>query len=91
MFSYSQALPLGVVRFGFFTKEKHARLKEMHLHLLKVNNKPEVFHPATTEGLVDVAWFRPEEALEKIRHRTLKPIFRQMKHHLTALRLLEES
>ena len=90
-FNYGQALPLGAVRFGFFTKEKHARLKEMHLHLLKVNNKPEVFYPATSEGLVDVGWFRPEDALEKIRHRTLKPIFRQMKHHLTALRLLEGS
>ena len=90
-FSYGQALPLGVVRFGFFTKEKHARLKEMHLHLLRVHNKPDQFYPATSEGLVDVAWFRPDHALEQIRHRTLKPIFRQMKHHLTALRLLEGS
>lgn len=90
-FTFGTSLPLGVVRFGFFTKEKHARLKEMHLHLLKVHNQPTNFSPAVNEGLVDVAWFSPEEALQQIRHRTLKPIFRQMKHHLTELRLLEQS
>ena len=90
-FVFGKALSLGTVRFGFFTKEKHARLKEMHLHLLQVHNKPTTFQPAFSEGLVDVAWFSPDEALRQIRHRTLKPTFRQMKHHLKALHLLEES
>jgi 8-oxo-dGTP pyrophosphatase MutT (NUDIX family) len=90
-FSFGQALSLGSVRFAFYTKNKEARLKEMHLYLLRVNNKPNDFKPATDEGLVDVQWFSPSEAIQLVNHRTLKPIFRQMRYHLKALHLLEDS
>ena len=90
-FTYGKHLSLGKVRFAFYTPQKEPRLKELYLYLLEVFNKPTSFTPAINEGVVDVAWFSPDEALEKVRHRTLKPIFRQMKHHLSALHLLGSS
>ena len=90
-FEFGKHLPLGVVRFVFFTPQKEPRLKQMHLFLLRVENENYDFQPASNEGIQEVGWFSPDTALGMIRHRTLRPIFRQMNHSLKAFRLLEDS
>ena len=90
-FEFGNHLSLGIVRFVFLTPTKEPRLKQMHLFLLRVKQQEFQFQPAAKEGILEVDWFRPDTALSMIRHRTLRPIFRQMNHSLKAFRLLEES
>ena len=90
-FDFGVSQSLGSVRFGFLTKNKEARLKEMHLFLLHVHNKPLEFTPAIAEGVIDISWFSVDDALASVQHKTLKPIFRQLKYQLKSIQVLGDS
>ncbi len=70
--------PLGVVRYGFTTPEQEARLKTLHMFLLRASKRHDRFRPASTEGIRSAAWFHPEEAMEVVVHRSLVPLMRRV-------------
>jgi len=69
---------LGVIRFGFYTPEREPRLKSLHLYLMKTPHMDVVFEPANAEGIIGVGWLTPGEALKRVTHRSLKPIFKNI-------------
>ena len=74
---------LGAVRFGFFIPEGDARLKTLHLFLLRTEEMQLHFEPAEKEGIHQVKWFDAQSASQVVSHRSLKPIFRQVKSILS--------
>jgi len=75
---------LGFVRFGFFTPKGKPRLKTLHLYLFDCPEIPkDDFHPAHDEGILEVKWFTPKEAVQVISHRSLKPLIRKVQRMLS--------
>ena len=74
--------PLGSVRYGFTTPSGEPRLKTLHMFLLGIGERVEVFHPATREGIDAVGWFSPTEAARLVTHRSLKPLMRRVSRML---------
>lgn len=69
---------LGVVRYGFTTPEQQARLKTLHMYLLRATRRHDRFRPAVSEGIRAAAWFSPDEAMEVVVHRSLIPLMRRV-------------
>ncbi len=66
------ALPLGAVRYGFYTKEGTPRLKTIHVYVLEVAEAFANFTPATSEGIEEVRWFDLSEAIAALAHPSLR-------------------
>lgn len=69
---------VGTIRYGFVAPGGLPRLKTVFLYLLPVRGAPTVdFTPSTREGIAEVRWFTPEEAVRAVRHSSLIPLMRR--------------
>jgi len=66
------ALPLGAVRYGFYTRDGTPRLKTIHVYVLEVAEAFANFRPATSEGIEEVRWFDLAEAISVLAHPSLR-------------------
>ena len=73
---------LGYVRYGFNTPEGAPRLKTLYMYLLSCAVRRMDFAPADGEGVLEVGWFPPDEAMRLVTHRSLRPLMRQVLHRL---------
>lgn len=69
---------LGKVRYGFQTPSGDPRLKTLHLYLVKVSERWSVFSPSRAEGILEVGWFSPQEAVRLVHHRSLRPLMEEL-------------
>lgn len=69
---------LGRVRYGFQTPSGDPRLKTLHLYLVKVAERWSAFSPSRSEGILEVGWFTPAEALRLVHHRSLRPLMEDL-------------
>jgi 8-oxo-dGTP pyrophosphatase MutT (NUDIX family) len=70
---------LGAVRFGFYTPDGEPRLKTLHLYLMNTPERIECFQPSEREGIQEVGWFTPRDAVRIVTHRSLKPMMRSVR------------
>jgi putative RNA 2'-phosphotransferase len=69
---------VGVIRYGFLAPGGLPRLKTVYLYLLDTNAPIDtVFHPSEREGIGDVRWFTPAEAVRAVRHSSLIPLMKK--------------
>ncbi len=70
---------LGYIRYGFHTPDGSPRLKTLHMYLMTTPERRTDFAPSTREGVLEVAWFSPEDAARAVTHRSLRPLMRQVR------------
>ena len=73
---------MGFIRYGFRTPDGSPRLKTVHIYLLSTPSRSVDFVPAGAEGIEDVAWFTPEQAVKAVAHRSLRPMVWTICRHL---------
>ncbi len=73
---------LGVSHYGFTTPSGNPRLKVLYLFVLVPTDHPGRFSPASREGIVDVAFFLPEDAVKVVTHASLHRPVRRLKKWL---------
>jgi RNA:NAD 2'-phosphotransferase (TPT1/KptA family)/8-oxo-dGTP pyrophosphatase MutT (NUDIX family) len=64
---------LGDIRYGFVAPGSLVRLKTVFLYLMIPTGPMHTFKPATREGISQVAWFTPDEAVDAVTHSSLIP------------------
>lgn len=64
---------LGDIRYGFVAPGTLVRLKTVFLYLMIPSGPMTDFEPATREGISEVAWFTPDEAVAAVTHSSLVP------------------
>lgn len=64
------------VRYGFLAPGGAPRLKTIFLYLLRPQGPIESVRPAHAEGIGEVAWFLPDEAVAAVSHPSLQPVMR---------------
>lgn len=64
--------PLGIVRYGFYTRDGEPKLKTIFLYLVEADGPIESFAPAGAEGIDEVRWFDVDEALDALAHPSLR-------------------
>ncbi|MCG3172156.1 MAG: RNA 2'-phosphotransferase [Myxococcota bacterium] len=62
---------LGEVRYGYYTLEGNPHLKTVHFYLVRLPCHEVCFHPQEDEGVVEVRWFTPAQALRTLGHDNL--------------------
>ncbi|HMV66496.1 MAG TPA: NUDIX hydrolase [Myxococcota bacterium] len=75
------------VRYGFLAPGGAPRLKTIFLYLLEPLDAIEAFAPAGAEGIGEVRWFTPDEAVEAVSHPSLQPVMRRARELVTAFGL----
>jgi RNA:NAD 2'-phosphotransferase (TPT1/KptA family)/8-oxo-dGTP pyrophosphatase MutT (NUDIX family) len=70
---------VGHVRYGFLAPGGLPRLKTIYLYLMQPRGPMEDFEPSRREGIGDVQWFTPEEAVCAVTHSSLQPLMRRAK------------
>lgn len=69
---------VGTIRYGFMAPGGLPRLKTVHLYLMDVTGPIETeFTPSEREGIGDVRWFTPAEAVRAVRHSSLIPLMKK--------------
>lgn len=69
---------VGTIRYGFVAPGGLPRLKTVFLYLLPVLGNPSIdFSPSAREGIAEVRWFLPDEAVRAVRHSSLIPLMRR--------------
>ena len=76
-FAMSFERRLGTIRYGFTIPDGSPRLKQLHMYLLRCEERVTGFAPREQEGVVEVKWFHPAEAIRVVSHRSLKPLMRR--------------
>ena len=76
--SLSMERDFGFVRYGFMTPDREPRLKTMYVFQFRCEERIENFMPASGESVVDVGWFRPEQADRVVTHRSLRPLMHRL-------------
>lgn len=64
---------LGDIRYGFVAPGSLVRLKTVFLYLMIPQGPMTCFDPSTREGIGEVAWFTPDEAVLAVTHSSLIP------------------
>jgi 8-oxo-dGTP pyrophosphatase MutT (NUDIX family)/RNA:NAD 2'-phosphotransferase (TPT1/KptA family) len=67
---------VGPVRYGFLAPGGAPRLKTVFLYLLAPQGPMTSVRPAHHEGIGEVAWFTPDEAVAAVSHPSLQPAMR---------------
>jgi 8-oxo-dGTP pyrophosphatase MutT (NUDIX family) len=78
---------MGLIRYGFRTPEGYPRLKTVHIYLLETPDRKIDFDPAAAEGVEDVGWFTPDEAVKAVAHRSLRPMVWNVRRRLESRKL----
>ena len=74
---------LGDIRYGFVAPGGLVRLKTVFLYLAIPDGPMESFEPAVKEGIHQVAWFTPDEAVAAVTHPSLVPQVHHARRLLT--------
>lgn len=64
---------VGLIRYGFLAPGGLPRLKSVYLYLMRCPRLLS-FEPRAAEGIGDVRWFTPREAVRAVTHSSLKPL-----------------
>jgi 8-oxo-dGTP pyrophosphatase MutT (NUDIX family) len=75
---------LGFVRYGFDTPEREPRLKTMFVYLFETPERVTDFAPANGESIYAVDWFTPAEAVQRVTHRSIRPLMHKVSRILNA-------
>jgi RNA:NAD 2'-phosphotransferase (TPT1/KptA family)/ADP-ribose pyrophosphatase YjhB (NUDIX family) len=75
---------LGVSHYGFCTPGGEPRLKVLHLFVLEPRGEIREFNPLAREGIEEVAFFTPDEAVRRITHGSLREPIRRLRRWLAA-------
>ncbi|MFT7521834.1 MAG: 8-oxo-dGTP pyrophosphatase MutT (NUDIX family), partial [Kiritimatiellia bacterium] len=70
---------LDTVRYGFLAPGGLPRLKSVYLYLMEALDPIHGFVPRGEEGISDVEWFTPDEAVKAVTHSSLQPVMRRMR------------
>lgn len=68
---------VGPVRYGFLAPGGAPRLKTIFLYLLQPRSDLANFVPAGAEGIGEVRWFLPDDAVDAVSHPSLQPVMRR--------------
>jgi len=71
------------IRYGFTAPGALVRLKTVFLYLMRPLGDMSCFTPALSEGIGDVAWFTPHEAVRAVTHPSLVPQIIEVRRLLT--------
>jgi 8-oxo-dGTP pyrophosphatase MutT (NUDIX family)/RNA:NAD 2'-phosphotransferase (TPT1/KptA family) len=82
---------VGLVRYGFLAPGGQPRLKTIFLYLMHPRGPMHEFEPSSREGIGDVRWFTPEDAVQAVTHSSLQPLMRRAKDLLDRYGLTPEA
>lgn len=77
---------LGISHYGFTTPAGEPRLKVLHLFILQAPDDVGDFQPSAREGIEEVAFFSPEEAVRVVTHGSLREPVRRLQRWMEARR-----
>lgn len=72
---------VGLIRYGFLAPGGLPRLKSVYFYVMEpTTDETIVFEPRAEEGIKDVQWFTPDDAVKAVTHSSLRPVMRRCRN-----------